>query len=57
MTAHNRLEACRRAEVEPRFEQLDGVDPIVFILSSNDKRRHMTKGQRAMIAGVERDFT
>ncbi len=21
------------------------------------KRRHMTKGQRAMIAGVERDFT
>jgi hypothetical protein len=46
----NRLEACRRAKVEPQFEQLNGVDPIAFILSSNDRRRHMSKGARAMVA-------
>lgn len=46
----NRLEACRRAGVEPAYEQLNGVDPIAFILSSNDKRRHMSKGARAMVA-------
>ncbi len=46
----NRLEACKRAGVLPTFETLNGIDPIVFIMSSNDKRRHMTKGQRAMIA-------
>jgi ParB/RepB/Spo0J family partition protein len=50
----NRLEACRRAGVEPVFETLNGTDPIAFILSSNDKRRHMSKGQRVMIAAQVR---
>ena len=46
----NRLEACQRAGVEPTFEQLNGVDPVAYILSSNDRRRHMSKGARAMVA-------
>jgi ParB/Sulfiredoxin domain len=46
----NRLEACRRAGIEPAYATLEGIDPVAFIMSSNDKRRHMTKGQRAMIA-------
>jgi hypothetical protein len=43
----NRLEACHRAGVGPTFEQINGVDLVAFILSSNDKRRHMIKGARA----------
>jgi len=45
----NRFEACRRAGIEPKCETLNGQDPVAFILSQNDKRRHMTKGQRAML--------
>lgn len=44
----NRLAACERAGVEPKFERLNGHDPVAYILSSNIARRHMTKGQRAM---------
>ena len=53
----NRLEACRRAGVEPRFQDLNGADPVVFILSSNDKRRHMSKGARAMVAAKIRNLS
>src|SRR5262245_36867601 len=44
----NRREGCKRAGVEPRTEELNGMDPVAYILSSNIARRHMTKGQRAM---------
>src|SRR6266446_10224025 len=46
----NRLEGCKRAKVSPTYIALNGIDPVVFIMSSNDKRRHMKLGQRAMIA-------
>lgn len=46
----NRLAACKLADVEPTFEELNGVDPVVYIMSSNIARRHMTKAQRAMMA-------
>jgi ParB/RepB/Spo0J family partition protein len=45
----NRYEACRRAGVEPTFETLDGQDPVAFIISANINRRHLTKGQQAMV--------
>jgi hypothetical protein len=48
----NRFEACQIAEVEPKFEQLNGHDPKAFILSVNIKRRHMTAGQRAMATAM-----
>lgn len=44
----NRLEACRRAEVEPEFMTLNGQEPVAFILSCNVNRRHLNKGQQAM---------
>lgn len=44
----NRYTACRRAGVPLSFEQLDGKEPVAFILSQNLARRHMTAGQRAM---------
>jgi ParB-like nuclease domain len=50
----NRFEACRRAGIEPDCEMLNGQDPVAFIMSSNDKRRHMAAGQRAMVAAKVR---
>ncbi len=44
----NRLRACEIAGVEPRFEMLDGIDPVAFIMSKNVNRRHMSKGAVAM---------
>ena len=45
----NRREACRRAGVVPDYILLDGQDPIVYILSANINRRHLSKGQRAIV--------
>lgn len=51
LDGRNRLKACEMVGVMPRFETYEG-DPIAFIWSINDKRRHMTKGQRAMVAAL-----
>ena len=48
----NRFAACQMAEVEPKFEMINGHDPKALILSVNIKRRHMTAGQRAMATAV-----
>lgn len=45
----NRREACRRAGIVPDHVLLDGQDPVAYILSANINRRHMTKGQRAIV--------
>jgi ParB-like nuclease family protein len=45
----NRREACRRAGVIPDYVLFDGADPVAYILSANINRRHMTKGQRAVV--------
>jgi hypothetical protein len=45
----NRLEACERAGVVPRYTMLDAdVDPAAYIVSANLKRRNLKKGQQAM---------
>jgi hypothetical protein len=46
----NRLRACELAGVEPRFEQLNGYDPVAFIFGQNAKRRHVSKRQIAVAA-------
>ena len=48
----NRLEACRRAGVEPTWETRDIPDPVAFILSLNVRRRHLTKSQVAMAVAM-----
>lgn len=42
----HRLAACTKAGVEPQFETWDG-DPLAFMLSDNDDRKHQTVGQLA----------
>jgi ParB-like chromosome segregation protein Spo0J len=48
----NRLAACRLAGVEPQFERLNGQDPAAYITASNINRRHLTKGQQAMLRAM-----
>lgn len=50
LDGRNRLAACERAEVAPTFETYDGDDPDGYALAVNIARRHMTKGQMAMVA-------
>ena len=51
----NRWRACEIAGVEPRFERLNGQDPVAYIMSSND-RRDMTQGQRAIVAAMTNSY-
>jgi ParB-like chromosome segregation protein Spo0J len=51
LDGRNRLLACERAGVEPRVEIKSACDsPIVFVLSVNVQRRHLTTSQRVKIA-------
>src|SRR5687767_89338 len=54
LDGRNRLAACRLAGVEPTFETYGGDDPDGYALSTNINRRHMTKGQQAMVAARAR---
>jgi hypothetical protein len=47
----HRYEACLAAGVEPRFREWHGQGSLVsFVFSLNLKRRHLTDGQKAMVA-------
>lgn len=50
LDGRNRLAACRLAVVEPTTKMFDGDDPVQFVVSENIHRRHLTTGQRAMLA-------
>ena len=51
LDGRNRLRACEHAGVEPMFEDLTGkVEPLVYVVSANLHRRHLTSGQKAFIA-------
>ena len=52
LDGRNRLEACRIAGVQPRFEYYGGNDPVGFIISKNMVRRHLTDGQKAAVAAA-----
>jgi hypothetical protein len=50
LDGRNRLAACKLAGVEPEFTTYNGDDPDGYALSVNIARRHLTKGQQAMVA-------
>lgn len=49
LDGRNRVAACELAGVEPQFTTYDGDDPDGYALAVNIARRHLTKGQQAMI--------
>jgi len=49
LDGRNRFAACKRAGVEPKFVTYDGDDPDGYALAVNISRRHMTKGQQAIV--------
>lgn len=46
----NRYAACRMVDVQPDFQIYDGPDVAGYALAANLARRHLSKGQKAMIA-------
>jgi ParB-like chromosome segregation protein Spo0J len=50
LDGRNRLRACQAAGLKPLAAIYAGTDPDAFALSVNIDRRHLSKGQRAMIA-------
>jgi ParB/RepB/Spo0J family partition protein len=50
LDGRNRWAACKIAKVEPATVVYEGEDPDGYALAVNIARRHLTKGQQAMIA-------
>ncbi|MGH3635612.1 MAG: ParB/RepB/Spo0J family partition protein, partial [Mycobacterium sp.] len=50
LDGRNRHAACAIAGIEPSFTTYDGDDPDGYALAVNIARRHLTKGQQAMVA-------
>ena len=50
LDGRNRVRACGDAGVRIESRTYEGDDPIGFVLSLNLQRRHLTVGQRAMVA-------
>jgi ParB-like nuclease domain len=48
----NRDRACEIAGIEPTTVLFEGDDPRAYIIGSNIARRHMSKGQQAMVVAM-----
>ncbi|MFJ4123408.1 ParB/RepB/Spo0J family partition protein [[Kitasatospora] papulosa] len=49
LDGRNRLAACQIAGIQPHFTTYTGSNPARLIISNNVHRRHISKGQQAMI--------
>jgi 16S rRNA G966 N2-methylase RsmD len=50
LDGRNRMAACAESGTEVTTRRYEGDDPIGFVVSLNVQRRHLTTGQRAMLA-------
>jgi hypothetical protein len=49
LDGRNRYNACILKEIEPRFTEFRGPDPLAFVVSANLHRRQLNAGQRALV--------
>jgi ParB-like chromosome segregation protein Spo0J len=52
LDGRNRSMACEIAGIEPAVVVFEGDDPKAYIIASNIARRHMSKGQQAMVVAM-----
>lgn len=53
LDGRNRLKACEKAGVEPRFRELEECEsPAAAVLSANLRRHHLNVSQRAMVGAL-----
>jgi len=50
LDGRNRVRACHAAGIEPTRRTFSGGDPVAFVMALNMERRHLTVGQRALVA-------
>ena len=50
LDGRNRVRACHRTGTPVTTRTYEGSDPVGFVVSLNLKRRHLTTGQKAMLA-------
>lgn len=50
LDGRNRVRACHRTGTPVSTRTYEGSDPVGFVVSLNLKRRHLTTGQKAMLA-------
>lgn len=50
LDGRNRVRACVKTNTPIQTRTYEGSDPVGFVVSLNLKRRHLTTGQRAMLA-------
>jgi hypothetical protein len=57
LDGRNRYNACKDLALMPEFVELPpGTDPIAYVLSANEQRRHMSQSQRALVAAKLADL-
>ncbi len=50
LDGRHRARACEELEIELKTQELNGADPVAYVVSLNVKRRNLTVGQLAAIA-------
>ena len=50
LDGRHRWEVCKELGIKPQVREYDGDDPVGFVVSLNLNRRHLSDGQRSMVA-------
>ena len=56
LDGRNRYKSCKELGNTPIIKEYTGNDPLAFVLSKNLHRRHLTTGQRSMVAAKIEQF-